>query len=266
MNLTAISTLLIENKMFANPRRIALLNAIERTGSISQGAKEAGISYKTAFDAVKEMNLLAGEPLVSSEKGGKGGGGAALTRFGKRLVQMYQLLHQIQDMGLKALNDDSAPLESLLAVMSRFSLQTSARNQFFGHISHIERHDLHDVVQIAITPHHRISATITHGSTVKLQLEADKDVVALIKGPAITVCSEDNLIHGKRDRFDNQLVGTITALVQDMKSTEVTIALTDDIAICALVDNRDLMEENLRVGMEIYALFHSNQVTIATMC
>ncbi|WP_318512832.1 TOBE domain-containing protein [Photobacterium leiognathi] len=266
MNLTAISTLLLENKTFANPRRIALLNAIHSTGSISQGAKEAGISYKAAFDAVKDMNHLASEPLVSSEKGGKGGGGAELTRFGKRLVQMYQLLNQIQDMGLKALNDDSAPLDSLLGVMSRFSLQTSARNQFFGHISHIEHHDLHDVVTIAITPTHAIQAKITHGSTVKLQLEENKDVVALIKGPAVTVCSEDNLIHGKRDRFDNQLLGTITTLVQDMKSTEVTISLTENIAICALVDNHDLMEENLRVGMEIYALFHSNRVTIATMC
>ena len=51
MNLTAIATLQIDNKMFANPRRIALLKAIDTTGSISQGAKLAGISYKAASDA-----------------------------------------------------------------------------------------------------------------------------------------------------------------------------------------------------------------------
>lgn len=266
MNLTAISTLLIENKIFANPRRIALLNAIHQTGSISKGAKLAGISYKAAFDAVKDMNLLAGSTLVTSEKGGKGGGGAELTRFGLRLVQMYELLNQIQDMGLKALNDESAPLDSLLGVMSRFSLQTSARNQFFGRIGSIERHSLHDRVTITLTDTHNIYATITHGSTVKLKLVKNKDVVALIKGPAITVCSEENMIHGKRDRFDNQLLGTITSIHQDTKSTEVAIALNDDITVCALVDNQDLIEENLRVGMSIYALFKSNQVTIATMC
>ena len=266
MNLTAISTLLIENKIFANPRRIALLNAIHQTGSISKGAKLAGISYKAAFDAVKDMNILAGSTLVTSEKGGKGGGGAELTRFGLRLVQMYELLNQIQDMGLKALNDESTPLDSLLGVMSRFSLQTSARNQFFGHIGSIEHHSLHDRVTITLTDRHNIYATITHGSTVKLQLEKNKDVVALIKGPAITVCSEENMIHGKRDRFDNQLLGEITSIQQDAKSTEVTIALNNDITICALVDNQDLIEENLRVGMSIYALFKSNQVTIATMC
>ena len=129
MNLTAIATLQMNNKMFANPRRIALLKAIDVTGSISQGAKLAGISYKAASDAIKDMNTNNEQPLVNCEKGGKGGGGATLTRFGQRLIQMYDLLNKIQDMGLQALNDDNAPLDSLLGVMSRFSLQTSARNQ-----------------------------------------------------------------------------------------------------------------------------------------
>ncbi|EEG84047.1 molybdenum-pterin binding domain protein [Proteus penneri ATCC 35198] len=38
------------------------------------------------------------------------------------------------------MKDDSLPLDSLLAAISRFSLQTSARNQFFGTI--IERDNL----------------------------------------------------------------------------------------------------------------------------
>ena len=265
MNLTAIATLQINNKMFANPRRIALLKAIDATGSISQGAKLAGISYKAAFDAIKDMNSSNEQPLVNSEKGGKGGGGATLTRFGLRLIQMYDLLNKIQDMGLQALNDDNAPLDSLLGVMSRFSLQTSARNQLFGHICNIETHDLYDVVTIAITEQHHIYATITHGSTLRLHLKQNKDVVTLIKGPSITVCSEDNLIHGKRDRFDNQLLGTLTAMKQDNQSTEITINLTDDISICAFVDNQDLMDETLRLGMPIYGLFHSTHVIIASM-
>ena len=127
------------------------------------------MSYKAAFDAVKDMNILAGSALVTGEKGGTGG--AEITRFGLRLVQMYELFNQIQDMDLKALNDESAPLDSLLGVMYRFSLQTGARNQFFGHIDSIERHSLHDRVTIKFTDAHNIYATIIHGSTVKLQLE-----------------------------------------------------------------------------------------------
>ncbi|NVP01685.1 LysR family transcriptional regulator, partial [Photobacterium damselae subsp. damselae] len=56
MKLDAQLTLFENGKTFANPRRIALLKAIAQTGSISQGAKVAGLSYKAAFDAVKDMN------------------------------------------------------------------------------------------------------------------------------------------------------------------------------------------------------------------
>jgi molybdenum-dependent DNA-binding transcriptional regulator ModE len=53
------SHLRLQQKLFADPRRIALLKQIEQTGSISQGAKNAGISYKSAWDAINEMNSSA---------------------------------------------------------------------------------------------------------------------------------------------------------------------------------------------------------------
>ncbi len=46
----------LSNKLFADPRRIRLLLAIEETGSISRGARLAEISYKTAWDAIDAMN------------------------------------------------------------------------------------------------------------------------------------------------------------------------------------------------------------------
>ncbi len=66
----------LQQKLFADPRRIALLQQIKQTGSISQGAKLAGISYKSAWDAINEMNQLAERTLVERATGGKGGGGA----------------------------------------------------------------------------------------------------------------------------------------------------------------------------------------------
>ncbi len=49
----------LQQRLFADPRRIELLKQIAATGSISQGAKMAGISYKSAWDAINEMNTLA---------------------------------------------------------------------------------------------------------------------------------------------------------------------------------------------------------------
>jgi hypothetical protein len=39
------------------------------------GAKDAGISYKSAWDAINDMNLLSEHTLVERATGGKGGGG-----------------------------------------------------------------------------------------------------------------------------------------------------------------------------------------------
>ena len=88
MQAEILLTLRLQQKLFADSRRIALLKQIEQTGSISQGAKNAGISYKSAWDAINEMNTLSEHPLVDRATGGKGGGGARVTRYGQRLIQL----------------------------------------------------------------------------------------------------------------------------------------------------------------------------------
>jgi molybdate transport system regulatory protein len=70
-------------------QRIALLQAIAATGSITQAAKALGISYKAAWDAVDQMNNLSAAPLVARAAGGRGGGATALTPAGEALVERY---------------------------------------------------------------------------------------------------------------------------------------------------------------------------------
>ena len=112
MQAEILLTLRLQQKLFADPRRIALLKQIEQTGSISQGAKNAGISYKSAWDAINDMNTLSEQPLVDRATGGKGGGGAIVTRYGQRLIQLYDLLAQIQQKAFDVLSDDdNVPLD-----------------------------------------------------------------------------------------------------------------------------------------------------------
>ncbi len=134
MQADILLTLKLHDKIFADPRRINLLKQVALTGSISQGAKLAGISYKSAWDAINEMNQLGDKLLVERATGGKGGGGAQVTPYGERLIALYDLLGQIQQKAFDALSDDALPLDSLLAAIARFSLQTSARNQWFGEV------------------------------------------------------------------------------------------------------------------------------------
>lgn len=71
--------------------KIALLEAIERTGSISGAARAVGMSYKRAWDLVDDAGRMFGAPLVCGKTGGRGGGGAALTERGRQVVACYRL-------------------------------------------------------------------------------------------------------------------------------------------------------------------------------
>lgn len=56
-------------------QRIALLERIGITGSITQAAKAVVMSYRAAWNAVDALRNLAGEPLVVTQSGGSDGGG-----------------------------------------------------------------------------------------------------------------------------------------------------------------------------------------------
>jgi len=74
------------------PGKIALLEAIARTGSLSQAARELKMSYRRGWLLLDSLNHSFRRPVAQLSKGGKGGGGAILTPFGKALVAAYRKL------------------------------------------------------------------------------------------------------------------------------------------------------------------------------
>mgnify|MGYP000259439207 CR=1 FL=1 len=90
--------------------RVSLLKAIDETGSLSKAAKSIGMSYKKAWSLIDAVNKRAEKPVTSSSIGGKGGGGAELTEYGKSLVETFETIntncwefldHQIKQSKLK---------------------------------------------------------------------------------------------------------------------------------------------------------------------
>jgi molybdate transport system regulatory protein len=82
----------------ASDKRLEVLRRVGQTGSISQAAREAGISYKAAWQAIETLSSLSGLPLVERSVGGVGGGGARITPQGTRLLaladaQLYHAKH-----------------------------------------------------------------------------------------------------------------------------------------------------------------------------
>lgn len=74
------------------PGKIALLEAVGRTGSISAAGRSLGMSYRRAWLLIDAVNHLFDRPLVEAIAGGRSGGGAQLTPFGEELVAAYRAL------------------------------------------------------------------------------------------------------------------------------------------------------------------------------
>jgi molybdate transport system regulatory protein len=80
----------IDSERRIGPGKIALLENINTHGSISAAGRAMDMSYKRAWDLVDEINRICGQAAVTSQTGGKQGGGAVLTPFGLTLVQSYR--------------------------------------------------------------------------------------------------------------------------------------------------------------------------------
>jgi molybdate transport system regulatory protein len=74
------------------PGKIRLLEAIDRTGSISQAGRSLGMSYRRAWLLIDDMNQCFRHAVVSAKPGGSQGGGAVLTEFGTALVRDYRAI------------------------------------------------------------------------------------------------------------------------------------------------------------------------------
>jgi molybdate transport system regulatory protein len=74
------------------PGKIRLLEAIDRTGSISQAGRSLDMSYRRAWLLVDDMNRCFREPVVATRPGGAQGGGATLTAFGQELIAKYRAI------------------------------------------------------------------------------------------------------------------------------------------------------------------------------
>ncbi len=262
MQAEILLTLRLQQKLFADPRRIALLKQIEQTGSISQGAKNAGISYKSAWDAINDMNTLSEHALVDRATGGKGGGGAVLTRYGQRLIQLYDLLATIQQKAFDVLSDDDdVPLDSLLAAISRFSLQTSARNQWFGTVTARDDSQVQQHVEILLADGTtRLKAAVTAQSGKRLGLDEGKEVLVLLKAPWVRITPHSL----QANEAENQLRGTISHIERGEAQCEVPMTLPDGQTLCATVPLNEAA--GLEEGAVVTAYFNADRVIIATLC
>ena len=87
--------ILFRKAIAMGPGKADLLRAIDQTGSISAAARQMEMSYRRAWLLVDTMNQAFKSPVVVTLTGGKAGGGAAVTEFGKDVLQRYSEMEKI---------------------------------------------------------------------------------------------------------------------------------------------------------------------------
>ncbi|HXA20891.1 MAG TPA: LysR family transcriptional regulator [Acetobacteraceae bacterium] len=74
------------------PGKVAVLEEIARSGSISAAGRVLRMSYRRTWELVEELNRSLGTPVVETAAGGSGGGGAVLTQAGKAVIARYRAI------------------------------------------------------------------------------------------------------------------------------------------------------------------------------
>jgi molybdate transport system regulatory protein len=240
-------------------KRIALLEQIANSGSISQAAKVVGLSYKGAWDAVDAMNNMFGEPLVMTVTGGKGGGGTQLTHTGANIVDAYKVLQREQKRFLKAASQGIEDFENIYQMIRRLSVKTSARNQFFGKVSAIKQGPVNVEVALKLTGGDLIHSVITHDGLNNLGLEVGSEAWAIVKASWI-ILSLPEVANKLSAR--NKLTGKITQIINGNVNTEVILQLPGGNVVSVVITNESVTELGLIEAMEVSAVFKASSVIL----
>ncbi|MFT4266242.1 MAG: TOBE domain-containing protein [Xenophilus sp.] len=202
-------------------KRLDILRGIGRGGSISQAARDAGVSYKAAWQAVATLTNLAGVPLVDRAVGGAGGGGARLTEDGRRLVAMADAFAQAR----RSLHAPAAGAPGAGAAMAGLSIRTSMRNQLPARVAAIAPAGRMVTVMLDIgTAPQRLRSRVTRESAELLGLAPGLPVLALCKATAVEVRAASE----PAGRAGNALEGVAAELTRDAAGDEVGVQLVPD--------------------------------------
>jgi len=105
--------------------KVALLEAIEKAGSISAAGRAHEMSYRRAWLLVDELNSYFRQPVVVTRLGGTGGGTAVVTTLGQSVIRAYRAMEQNAE---RMVRRRSAPLlAQLRETPARARRKNSAR-------------------------------------------------------------------------------------------------------------------------------------------
>ncbi len=244
---------------FLGGRRVDLLEAIAQEGSISAAARAVGMSYKGAWDAIDAMNNQSEQPLVICSVGGKDGGGTRLTEHGQQIVRLFRTGEAEYQRILEALMTGVDHFDAFQHMLRRFSMRTSARNQFVGKVTQLTRGPVNTGVHLKLDKKNELMAVVTSESAAALGLEVGLEIYALVKAPSIILTTDTT----GRFSAENRLCGRVARIHLGGVNAEVRLTLDHEKTVIATVTQETVEKLALAEGVPACALFAASSVILA---
>jgi molybdate transport system regulatory protein len=196
-------------------KRLDVLRHVAAGCSISQAARQVGISYKAAWQAIDTLSNLSGVPLVERTVGGVGGGGARITADGLQLLSLAAELARARQQVLARFAGGAIGEGGL-------GLRTSMRNQLRCRVhscAPLAPGDPMVEVTLATPGGAQLVSSITQESADLLGLAPGLAVLALCKATAVEVSLADS------NHAPGALSGRIERCSPGARQDEVVLAL-----------------------------------------
>ncbi|MCI5851968.1 MAG: TOBE domain-containing protein [Sutterellaceae bacterium] len=233
-------------------RRIDILRRIEETGSISEAARAAGVSYKAAWQAIETLENLAGGKLVEKSVGGSRGGGTHLTETGRTALVIADRIAEARSKVLKGFTKEEMSLAGSISPSA--GVLTSMRNNLPCTVEDVRHGPALVRVTLKLDEENSIRASVTQESAQLLGLEPGARMIAAAKATAVEISrgfssfSESNVLRG-----------TVIRCARSEKGGEVALRLPSGIVVVGFARHN----HGLRVGMPAEASIPPNAVVVA---
>ena len=169
-----------DNKQVVIDQKDALLlRRISETNSLTEGARLAGISYRSAWDRVKAVESNLGVKIVETKVGGAKGGGAKLTPEGETLLQDFR---RVRKYLFNALEDRQ--------YMVKASYKLSARNRVVAKVTKVQKGPTTSSVKMTIKGPVTLTSIISTEAVDDLDLKEGDEVEAIIKSTEVIIAKE----------------------------------------------------------------------------
>jgi len=256
LELSSALTLEMLGKPFLLEKRIVLLHAIEKHGSISKAAKAVPMSYKSAWEAVDAMNSLSPEPIVCRETGGKDGGGTTITTYGETLLKNYDLLKEEHTRFLERLSELTNIQSGTFKTIGRLAMQISARNQIQAEVLSVITQGVNAEIALKLKSGQLLYSVITQEAVENLHVDVGQTVTAIFKSSAVELQTLE------KQSGRNVLEGVIFTIEKGEENIKVVIDIGAHDKIVSVMPREIMDTMLLHEGSAIEMMIKSNDVML----